>query len=118
MLNKLALPIAISYTIALAILSLLNLSGVPVEVKSNDKFLHVVAYFILGIIWLWVLPDPKTTIKVIVVVNGIIIYGIVLEVLQGRLKTHRMYDVLDIIANSIGVLLAMTLFLIRKRRLR
>jgi len=90
----------------------------PVEVKSNDKFLHVIAYFLLTLFWLLALVPTKNLSRTVAITIGCIIYGTILEVIQGELATQRMSDVFDIIANSIGAVIATTLFVVIKRRLR
>ncbi|WP_165453931.1 VanZ family protein [Hyunsoonleella flava] len=118
MLKKAALFLAIPYTIALATVSLINLSGkLPdVEVDYADKIFHFLAYAILCLLWYAVFRFSKNQPKKKAVLNAVlfaVIFGIILEVLQGTLTTHRSLDVYDAIANSLGALLTGALLLMK-----
>lgn len=109
MLKKTALFLAISYSIALATVSLINLSEMPkVEINYADKIFHFLAYAILCLLWYFVFYYRKPQFLKKAIVHAVllaIIFGIVLEVLQGTLTAHRSLDVYDAIANSLGALL-------------
>ncbi len=76
----------------------------------SDKFMHGSAYFGLGVLWMifGVFSFEKTGIfKKIVIISIIsVVFGIFVEVLQHTLTSYRRWDLYDIIANSIGVVLA------------
>jgi VanZ family protein len=82
-----------------------------VELSQIDKIYHCIAYFVLGLTWLLSFPKSleKKHIKYAIVISCII-YGIVIEVLQTTLTAYRTASLLDVLANTIGVLLAMMLF--------
>ncbi len=79
--------------------------------------LHAGAYFIMGACWFLYLlfskPDDysfKTGyLKVSIL---IIVFGMLIEVLQGVLTTYRELDWADGLANSIGVLTAYGIFVL------
>ena len=106
--------IAIALTIFIAIVSLISLKGIKtisINISNFDKIIHFTSYFLLTLSWFFATQHTikKTTSKTILI--GIIIaYGIIIEALQGGMTTHRQADFYDILANSIGVLLAATLF--------
>ena len=105
--------IAILVTIAIAILSL---TAVPklnfgFSLKSSDKYLHVIAYFVLSCVWYFSLQEKiKKPVFRFTLITLIILYGIILEALQGGITSYRTADFYDVIANTIGVLLASLLF--------
>lgn len=112
MLKKRALLIAISYTIALLTISLVRLDLKSVEdiVPSfSDKIFHFLAYALFT--WLWFnafyyifkLGKIKSIYRTVVM--GIV-FGIIIETLQWLVTTSRSFDLLDILANVLGVLLA------------
>lgn len=113
LLERNALWLAIFATVGVAILSLgavpkLNLG---LNLKSSDKYLHFIAYFSLCLLWFFALKDRlHRYIFRILIPLGLILYGIILEGMQGGLTTYRTADVYDAIANSAGVLAAMFLF--------
>ncbi len=105
--------IAILVTIAIAILSL---TAVPklnfgFNLKSSDKYLHVFAYFVLSCVWYFSLQEKiKKPIFRYTLISLIILYGIILEVLQGGITSYRTADLYDVLANTTGILLASLLF--------
>lgn len=108
MLKKAALFIAVTYSIALVVVSLINLSEMPkVNLNYGDKIFHFLAYGLLCLLWsiVFSLQNPqslnKAIIKAIIIAT---IFGILLEVLQGTLTAHRSLDVYDAIANSLGAI--------------
>jgi VanZ family protein len=103
--------IAISVTLFIGYLCLKKMEPLPIQLPHSDKMYHVVAYFLLGFTWLLSFPksSQKKKLKYAIVILCII-YGIVIEVLQGTLTTYRAASLLDIIANTVGVIAAMMLF--------
>lgn len=103
---------AVVYTLIIATLSLVPLGKISVGAfNPTDKMLHGVAYFILTLLWLFYylmkkseIPDYKWGFFNISVL--VIVFGMLIEVLQGALTSYRQPDWADILANSIGVLIA------------
>ncbi|MBE9490310.1 MAG: VanZ family protein [Bacteroidetes bacterium] len=114
--KKTLLTLAICYTLVLAVLSLVNIKSLP-KLGSNfdDKIFHVFAYTVLVLLWYFTLHSLKTAKPILIAVCFSIVYGIIIEVLQGQLTTVRNLDVLDILANCIGVAIA-SLFIMLKNR--
>lgn len=116
MLKKILLVIALLYTIALAVLSLLSSDDLPdVEVEYVDKFVHTIAYALLCFIWYLVLKSFKFSKALLVAAAIAIIYGIILEVLQGTLTEGRTLDLYDVLANCIGVGFISSILIIRNK---
>ena len=117
MLNKkILLIIATGYTIAIAVLSLISNNDVPhFGAQYEDKISHLIAYAILTLLWYNVCVKYKSRHPVIIAFVVSIIYGIILEVLQGQLTADRDPSFMDIVSNSIGVTIV-TLFLTVKKK--
>ena len=108
--------LAISYTIALTILSLINLNDFPkLGVDYEDKIFHVLAYGLLNLLWFYTLRNLKIVRPVFKAMVLSLIYGIILEVLQGQLTITRNLDIIDILANSIGVTIVSLFIVIRNK---
>lgn len=115
---KTALGVAGIYTILLVVSSLVQLGKVSVGAfEPTDKLLHLAAYF--GFVFLWKIffilktPDNRAyKSNLFKLAGAAIVFGILIEVLQGVLTSYREPDWLDALANSTGVLLAVFLFLI------
>lgn len=75
--------------------------------------MHTAAYFVLGAVWMfyYLLKANHTSnwafFKIAVVVTA---FGILIEVLQGVLTSYREADFADIVANTIGVFMALLFF--------
>ena len=99
---------AIIITIAILCLSLIKVSGAGFEVKNADKIYHSIAYFTLAISWLFTFY--KKPQKKYIIVIACIIFGMIIELLQTNLTLYRTGDLLDVLANTFGILLALLIF--------
>ncbi len=88
---------------------------------SIDKIGHFIIHAILSLIWLtYFFVKKKGTLSALMVVSILIVcltYGIVIEVYQQMYIASRQADMLDVIANSIGTLVGMILFMNVKKRI-
>ena len=106
------LSLAVLATIIIAVLSLTAIPNINfgLEIKSSDKILHVLAYFTLSTVWFLALQKKMSNLySRFLLIFSLVIYGIILEVLQGGITNYRTGDFYDVIANTIGVLLAVLL---------
>ncbi len=101
-----ALFLVVFYIISITILSLINLDNLP-EIGSghDDKLYHATAYFVFVILSFNYLKKIGVKKAVPIAMIFSVFYGIIIEVLQHALNTNRTFDVLDIAANTIGVIL-------------
>lgn len=102
---------ALSITIVIGVLSLIKAPEPPIKISSQDKIYHTIAYFMLATTWLLSFPVPsqKKNIKYAIAL-GCVIYGIIIEVLQTTLTTYRTASLLDVVANTVGVFMALLVF--------
>ncbi|WP_299155923.1 VanZ family protein [uncultured Tenacibaculum sp.] len=100
--------IAIFVTTSIAILSLIKVGPQPIQINNLDKYEHLLAYFVLSFFWLLALKKAK--INDFIIVFCCVIYGIIIEVLQVTITSYRSGDVLDIIANTTGILIAYIIY--------
>jgi VanZ family protein len=107
-----ALFIAIFFTISITIGSLVKSDVIAIEIVSiSDKTIHFIAYFFLMLSWLYVFFKKKSFSKnVKYIFIGCIVFGIIIEILQGVTTTYRTLSFLDVAANTLGVLFASTVF--------
>ena len=102
------LIIATIITIGIICLSLFKIPSTGIRINNIDKAYHCFAYFTLAISWLFTFyKKPK---KKYLIVLLCVIFGIIIEILQSKLTVYRTGDYLDVIANSLGVLLALFIF--------
>ncbi|KAJ5293936.1 hypothetical protein PENANT_c009G09290 [Penicillium antarcticum] len=84
-------------------------STIPTHLQPNDKFLHLVTFFLLSVTFYWILDTTrKRTLHVTLLVCTLGL-GIGSEVIQGFLPNGRDFDLFDIVANVVGSLSAIGL---------
>ncbi|MCF7568372.1 VanZ family protein [Sabulilitoribacter arenilitoris] len=119
MLKKYALIIAIFYTLALALVSLVKINNLPnVGISHADKIFHFLVYSVLAFLWVntfFFKFKCKKTKAILYATLFSIIFGIIIEVLQGSITASRHTDVYDAVANTLGVLIMMLILLINKK---
>jgi len=104
--KKLLLFVAIVYTIALLIASLINLNNVPSLGSSfDDKIYHIIAYLGLAFLWVNYFKPIEKRQKAIFILVAVMSFGALIEILQRLLNPNRTFDTNDIIANCIGAIL-------------
>ncbi|KAL5357877.1 hypothetical protein BJX96DRAFT_29304 [Aspergillus floccosus] len=79
-------------------------SSIPSQLQPNDKFLHVVTFFLLSLVFYWI-PDTtrRRTLQLTLLVCTVAL-GIGSEILQGLLPNGRAFDPFDLLANLVGSL--------------
>ena len=70
----------------------------------NDLFLHFIAYG--GVMWSFTQGYPET--RTVKLMAGLMVWGVLLEVMQG-LTSYRLFEWMDMVANSFGVVLGWVL---------
>lgn len=81
----------------------------------DDKLYHILAYIVLTLVWYFAINYKEFNRKTLYLIFSCIAFGIVIEALQGKLTTHRVGDILDVVANVIGVLLALTYIFLKRK---
>ena len=106
MVKRLLLLVAIIYTIWLAVISLINLNGVPSLGSSfDDKIYHLIAYFIFAFLWVTYFKSSRKKYSVLITFFCTLLFGVVLELMQHQLNPNRTYDTYDLMANCLGVII-------------
>ena len=115
-----AIFIAVFFTISITIGSLVKSDVIAIEIVSiSDKTIHFIAYFFLMLSWLYVFFKKKSFSKnVKFIFIGCIVFGIIIEILQGVTTTYRTLSFLDVAANTLGVLFASTVFHFFEKKIR
>ena len=118
---RIFLIIAVVYTGVVTTLSLIKLGKISVgDFNPTDKMMHTSAYFLLGSVWFFYYVIKKSQennyIPDLLKITGlIIVFGMLIEVLQGTLTSYRTPDWFDILANSFGVFIALLIFIFFKK---
>lgn len=86
----------------LAIVALASLLPAP-EMGTSDKLLHFLTYGVLSAVFSTLVCRRRS---LLLVVPGLIMFGILLEFLQG-MTGYRSMDIYDMLANSCGVIIGL-----------
>ena len=114
-----AIYIAVFITISILFGSLVKSEFIVVEsISVSDKTYHLIAYFLLMLSWLYAfLKKEKFQEHVKYIILACFIFGIIIEILQGVITSYRTASYLDILANTIGVLLALVIFHVFEKKI-
>ena len=113
--DKRLLFIAIIYSCLITVLFFIPSQDLPkTQLLEADKIVHILVYFILVNLWmlyLYVSNDYHFEKKWIpILLLSILLYGIIIEILQGLLTISRSADIFDVLANLIGSLIGIYFF--------
>ncbi len=113
--NKIiVLFVAVGYSIILAVLSLISNDALPYfGTNYEDKIYHLLAYALLTFLWFKVFIKFKTRKPILLAFISSIVFGIIIEVLQGEFTVARDASIMDILANSIGVTIVSLILLMK-----
>jgi len=108
---------ALGWTFLITFLSLVAFVKMPsISIPFKDKYAHFIFYFILTLSWMFSFKVVNN--KLLFKIMGIIVvYGILIEVLQGKFTVSREADVYDVLANSLGVFAAYLEYSFIKRKI-
>ena len=98
--------LAITWTVFVVVASLVSFNSVPkVKVVGSDKVVHFLFYLVFVIFWS--LAKKQSYFKInysLLIVVIAIVFGIIIEILQGVLTKTRQADFYDVVANSLGAI--------------
>ena len=109
--RKYFIYIAVTLTVAITVGSLISIKGESaIPVHFSDKFVHFVAYFLLTLSWFFVYNSKPRLLKSYVSIAMLVfVYGIIIEVLQSMFTKTRVAESNDILANTFGVGVTITI---------
>jgi VanZ family protein len=114
--KKIYFGLAITWTLLMFFLCLEDSKDLPkIKIQNLDKFVHACFHFVFVVIWFLYIRISKGSIDNKIAIKKAfwfsILIGIAIEFLQYFFTSTRKADVLDVLSNSIGAILAV--FLIR-----
>ncbi len=113
--DKPLLFIAILYSCFISFLFFIPSQNLPnVHFSALDKIVHILIYFILVNLWMLYLYirngfQFKNKWGLILLLS-VLLYGIIIEILQGLLTISRSADIFDVVANLIGSFIGIYFF--------
>ena len=104
--RKLFLGLAIAYSLLIAFLSLSKfILGKLPPVSNSDKIAHFLAYFVFVLIWGCYFMTSKNKESMLIAVKSFVlgfVFGLLMEIMQYMLTSYRTFDLLDVLANTLG----------------
>ena len=93
-----------------------RLPDIELDLLAIDKLAHMGVYFILNVLWFWGCSKQAVLNSTTIFWGSIgsVSWGIVLEWVQYSFFSSRHFEVYDIIANIIGVLISLLVLFILK----
>ncbi|KAJ5924677.1 hypothetical protein N7466_008864 [Penicillium verhagenii] len=79
-------------------------STIPTNLQPNDKFLHLLTFFLLSLTFYWVLDTTRRRTLHLTLLVCTLGLSVGSEVIQGFLPNDRAFDPFDIVANVVGSL--------------
>ena len=98
--------LAITWTVFVVVASLVSFNSVPkVKVVGSDKVVHFLFYLMFVVLWSLTKKQSYFKIKYsLLIVVIAIVFGIIIEILQGVLTKTREADFYDALANFLGAI--------------
>ncbi|WP_277632193.1 VanZ family protein [Avrilella dinanensis] len=114
--------LAVLWNVLILIFCLINLSNIDSVQKISfphiDKIVHFVFYTTASFLWLWALSARKKKLSgliIILIVAGLILFGLMVEILQDVFPTRRSFEWLDVLCNTAGVITGTGIYLIYRK---
>ena len=89
----------------LAVVAFYSLIPISAELPGTDKTLHFITYFLLSAFFTTLVQLPRS---LWLVAAGLVLFGVLMEILQG-LTGYRYLEIMDMLANGLGVLVGLTI---------
>lgn len=114
--------LAIMWNVVILVFCLVNLSNInevqKVAFPHIDKIVHFIFYATASFLWSWALLNKNSNyyrLNLILVVTGLIVFGLTVEFLQDILPTKRSFEWLDVVSNTAGVLVGTSIYLLYRK---
>lgn len=113
--HKYLFILAVIFQVGVTVMMLISSSGLPgVEIPFFDKIAHMGVYAVSLLLWVFVFFKSvlKKNTLVSRVFGVLLLYGMVIEVVQGKWIPDRSFDLWDVMANILGMTIGILVFYI------
>ena len=87
-----------------------------IDVPMADKWAHFVVFGVLYFLWASALKTRPAIFRATTrLILYLLFYGIIIEVIQENFYTSRTGDLMDVVANSVGILLGLIVFNVKEK---
>lgn len=111
--DKFSLLLAVGTSVVILYLSLMPTDNFPETMEDADKIYHLGAYVFLSFTWFFyfcIFKNIKKNRSFNIIAVFLIVFGIVIELIQQNFTDYRSFDWLDIVFNTLGILLVYSIF--------
>ncbi len=98
-------PIFYAGLVITTLVCLMPSTSVPPAFQFWDKMQHAFGFAMLGLTGAFTFPDKLKGLCI-----GLILYGIATEVMQSTLTTTRSGDIMDCLADSVGIFVGLAVY--------
>ena len=118
--DKVLFWLAITAQITATAAMLWPLPDLPeIDVPMADKWAHFLVFAVLFFLWAQALSIKNQISRLsLKIVFALLFYGIIIEVIQEHWSVTRTGDVIDVLANCIGILLGLIAFNVKEKLYR
>jgi VanZ family protein len=81
-----------------------------IDVPMADKWAHFLVFGGLYFLWASALRNSRVLSQSLLLIFALLSYGIIIEVIQEYFYVSRTGDLMDVVANSVGILLGLIAF--------
>lgn len=116
--QSIRIVLVIIYVACIAALSLLppqDFPKVPLF-EGADKVIHFLMYFIFSILFCWAIKTELNYYWLFFIIPATIGWGIMMEYLQQSMHIGRSFSWYDILANSVGVVAGVLIYVLVSRK--
>lgn len=108
--RNIAKVLLVLWIVFITVISLATFSKISqIKIQNGDKYVHFTLYFVLTFLLYHsrlLSLNLSKKIKLMICLGISCAYGIIIEVVQGFFTVNRQFEWIDILANSMGSLLA------------
>ncbi|KAM7204290.1 hypothetical protein V8F20_003703 [Naviculisporaceae sp. PSN 640] len=101
---RIRLPFAGLFSLLLLIAGYAGLTSIQLDTLVNDKFLHLITFFLLTLVFYWIIDTNRRRTLNLTLVVCTLGLGVGSEILQALLPNGREFDLFDVVANVVGSL--------------
>lgn len=110
--QRVRLWLTVSYLAILVLLSTMPASAVPglQLFPGFDKLVHIGMYFGLTLLACWTLHAEEHRRRILMVVLGAVLWGMLMEMAQGAMHAGRTFEWKDVVSNSVGAMVGAAVY--------
>lgn len=119
-LRKVRIVLAVFWTVVVIVLLSYPSNSIPdfdIKIKGLDKLIHFILFFIAGLVWANAINNNYNDTKIFLYIFALgLVLSVMTELVQSLQIIGRTFELLDIIANLLGISFGVKIFSIASRK--